>query len=86
MIAPGSGSGAPGTGQRAESAGVKVNELRLGLMVLAGVMLDAPAESTTRESAFTESVETESATESAGTIGRGAWIPRGVQRGGGVSR
>jgi hypothetical protein len=82
MIAPGSGSGAPGTGQRAESAGDNGKGFLLGLTVLAGFTLDLPAESIATESTFTESVETESVTESAGAIGRGTWIARGAQRGG----
>ena len=39
MIAPGSGSGAPGTGHRAESAAVSGNGFLFGLTVFAGLAL-----------------------------------------------
>ena len=52
---------------------------------LAGFALDTLVESAASESTIAESVETESVTESAGTIGRAAWIPRGAHRGGAES-
>ena len=81
MIAPGRGSGAPGTGQRAESMAVRENAVLLALTAFAGFALAPLVESPASESTWTESVETVSAV-SAETTGRGAWIGRGVQGGG----
>ena len=84
MIAPGSGSGAPGTGQRAESVAVSGKGFFLGFTGAASFAAAALAESVVSESSGAESVTTESVV-SGGTAGRGAWIARGTQPGGSCS-
>ena len=81
MIAPGGGSGAPGTGHRAESAAVNGNGSFRGL-AFSAFARPALLVSGSSESIDVESKASESETLSTGTLGRGAWIARGVHRGG----